>query len=230
MNLEVYRPQNLHDYLEREARRALQGECVAPVRLSEAELEMDRKSWERRNSDVALFETNIQLESKQMELYHANQWACQAQMENPRIFEESMMKRRLYTDSHSKVCFEIEELRRICWEGTKRARQMRTDELYVQKKDEPSTVNQLLSQIQDLQDKVNALKEEKGFYAPETASSSGMSDVPSQLLDNSESQRYDQPRFWIPAPHTELDGYFKKCFLKTPPAQKEYLRNYLELP
>ena len=229
MNLEVYRPQNLHDYLEREARRALQGECVAPVRLSEAELEMDRKSWERRNSDVALFETNIQLESKQMELYHANQWACQAQMENPRIFEESMMKRRLYTDSHSKVCFEIEELRRICWEGTKRARQMRTDELYVQKKDEPSTVNQLLSQIQDLQDKVNALKEEKGFYAPETASSSGMSDVPSQL------PTIPSPRGMIAAILDSRTTHgtrwvLQEMFLKTPPAQKEYLRNYLELP
>ena len=58
---------------------------------------------------------------------------------------------------------------------------MRTDELYVQKKDEPSPVNQLLSQIQKLQDKVNALNEEKEFYDPETASSSGMSHVPSQF-------------------------------------------------
>ena len=35
--------QNLHEYLEREARRALQGECIAQRRLSEAEVEMDRK-------------------------------------------------------------------------------------------------------------------------------------------------------------------------------------------
>ena len=42
----------------------------------------------------------------------------------------------------------------------------------------PSTVNQLLSQIQDLQDKVNALNEEKEFYDPETASRSGMSHFP----------------------------------------------------
>ena len=43
---------------------------------------------------------------------------------------------------------------------------------FAQKKDEPSTVNQLLSQIQELQEKVNALNEEKEFYDPETASSS----------------------------------------------------------
>ena len=57
---------------------------------------------------------------------------------------------------------------------------MRTDELYAQKKEEPSTVNELLSRIQDLEDKVNALNEEKEFYDPETASTSGMSHVPSQ--------------------------------------------------
>ena len=33
----------------------------------------------------------------------------------------------------------------------------------MQKNDEPSTVDQLLSQIQVLQDKVSALNEEKGF-------------------------------------------------------------------
>ena len=54
---------------------------------------------------------------------------------------------------------EIQELRRICCEETERARQLRTDELYAEKKEEPSTVNQLLTQIRTLQDKVNALNE-----------------------------------------------------------------------
>ena len=38
---------------------------------------------------------------------------------------------------------------------------MRTDELNVQKKEEPSTMNPLLSQIRTLQDKVNAVNEER---------------------------------------------------------------------
>ena len=59
---------NFHDCLEREARRALQGECMAQRRLSGFEMEMDRKSWERRNSDMALFETSRHLESQQLEL------------------------------------------------------------------------------------------------------------------------------------------------------------------
>ena len=37
--------ENLHDYLEKEARRALHGECMARRRLSEGVVEMDRRSW-----------------------------------------------------------------------------------------------------------------------------------------------------------------------------------------
>ena len=57
-------------------------------RLSEAEVEMDRRSWERRNSDIALHETNRQLESQRLELYQANQWSDQAQKDNSRFFGE----------------------------------------------------------------------------------------------------------------------------------------------
>ena len=48
------------------------------------------------------------------------------------------------------------------------------------KKENPSAVNQLLSQIQELQDKVNSLNEEKEFCALETAISSGMFHVHNQ--------------------------------------------------
>ena len=95
---------------------------------------------------MAPYETNRELETQQMEPYHANQWASQAQME----------RSRLYQESHAKDCFEIEELRRICREESERARQLRTDELSAQKKGE-SLHNQLFSQIQEWQDKVNAL-------------------------------------------------------------------------
>ena len=52
---------NLHEYLEVEAERALQGEYMAQRRLSEAEVGMDR-NWERRNYDITLYETTQQLE------------------------------------------------------------------------------------------------------------------------------------------------------------------------
>ena len=65
---------------------------------------------------------------------------------------------------------------------------MRIDELCRQQKEKSSTVNQFLSlsQSQELQDKVNSLNDEKDFYDPENASSSGLSHVPVNL-ENSES-------------------------------------------
>ena len=41
-------------------------------------------------------------------------------------------------------------------------------------------MTQLLSQIQEVQDTVNSVNDEKEFSDPETASSTGMSFVPSQ--------------------------------------------------
>ena len=100
-------------------------------------------------------------------------------------WKELTTKSKLYQENHALDCMEIEELRRLCREETERARQLRADEFfYGQKKEEPSTVNQLLSQTRTLQDKVNALNAEKEFHGPETASSSGMSHVPSQPSRN----------------------------------------------
>ena len=50
----------------------------------------------------------------------------------------------------------------------------------MQQKGNRSTVTQLLSQIQEVQDTVNPVNDEKEFYDPETASCIGMSHVPSQ--------------------------------------------------
>ena len=41
-----------------------------------------------RNSDAAtIYGMNSQLQSQQSELHHANQWACQAQMESRKMYE-----------------------------------------------------------------------------------------------------------------------------------------------
>ena len=57
---------------------------------------------------------------------------------------------------------------------------MRIDELSRQERDGQSTVNQLIGQVQELRDKLNSLNDATEFYDPETASSSGLSHVPSQ--------------------------------------------------
>ena len=63
---------SFHESLEKEADRAFQRDFVAQTRLSEAQAERDRNGWERRNADIALYETSRQLESQRMELYQAN--------------------------------------------------------------------------------------------------------------------------------------------------------------
>ena len=152
---------NSHEYLENESERALQGECAAQGKLSEAQVEMDRKSRERRNSDFALYETNQQLESQRLKFYQANQWADQAQNENSRLFGELSMENRIYQAHHERWCQEVEGLRRSCRKQADKVRQLKIDELPLHQKENLSTVNQLLSHIQELQDKVNSLNEGK---------------------------------------------------------------------
>ena len=71
----------LHVHLEQQAQLVVQGECAAQRRLSEAEAEMYIGYWHQRNSDIALYETNRELEFQRLELYQANPWADHAQRE-----------------------------------------------------------------------------------------------------------------------------------------------------
>ena len=73
--------QILDVYLEQKAELAVQGECSAQRRLSEAEADMEVRRWEMRSSDMALDETIRELESQRRELNQANRWADQAQRE-----------------------------------------------------------------------------------------------------------------------------------------------------
>ena len=60
--------------------------------------EMDRGSWERRNSDIALYETNQQFESQRLALYQANQWTDHAHRDHIKLFEELNTKNRIYQE------------------------------------------------------------------------------------------------------------------------------------
>ena len=64
---------DLHNFLERKADQAFQGECAAQTKLSEAQSELDRREWKMQNCDRALYDTGIQLQSQRMELDQANQ-------------------------------------------------------------------------------------------------------------------------------------------------------------
>ena len=56
--------QNLHKILERKAELAVRGEKLAQLRLYEAEADMEVKHWEKRNSDIALYDINQEFESQ----------------------------------------------------------------------------------------------------------------------------------------------------------------------
>ena len=79
------------------------------------------------------------------------------------------MRSRLFRENRAKDCQDIEELRRICFEETDRARQARIDELSMHQERNPATVSQLLTQILELQNKVNSLSDAREFYDSETA-------------------------------------------------------------
>ena len=52
----------LHVYLEQKAESAVRGEKSVQDRLSEAEAEMETRIWEKRNADIALYDTHQELE------------------------------------------------------------------------------------------------------------------------------------------------------------------------
>ena len=57
---------NLHVYLEQKAESAVQGECAAQRRLSEAEADMYVRNWEQRNADSV----------KPIENLNLKDWSC----------------------------------------------------------------------------------------------------------------------------------------------------------
>ena len=107
-------------------------------------------------------------------------------MESRRIFQDE--KYTLSRDSCTRLLENCRITENLLWREGKSSTVENRWTLYAQKKQDSSTVNQLMSLIGTLQDKMNVLSEEEEFYYPETASSSGMSHVPSQ------SSRIPSPR------------------------------------
>ena len=108
---------------------------------SEAQYEMDRREREMRNTDIALDKTGRQLESQRVELYQENQLTDQAQREKSWLFGELGVTNGVFHEDRANDCQEIQELRRICWEETDKARQLKIDEqLSLQQRENPSPV------------------------------------------------------------------------------------------
>ena len=141
------------------------------------------RRWEQRSSEIALHESYRELETQRLQLLQANLWD-NARSERISLCGELGMRNKLFQESRTKDCQEIEELRRRCCEESDRARQAKLDELSMMQQRDPQTVSQLLAQMRESQDKVNSLSDAREFHDPETAGSSGASHVTSPPLTN----------------------------------------------
>ena len=155
---------------------------------------MDRKSWERRHSDIALYQTNQQLEAQSLELYQASRWADQAQRENSRSFGELSTQNRIYQEHHARDCQEIEELRRTCCEQADRVRQLRIDELSTQQERKSLHRDSAFVPNSGTAGHCESVNDEKEFHDPETASTSG------NTMRHGEGLRREPQSSTIPTP------------------------------
>ena len=94
---------DLHNFLERKADQAFQGECAAQTKLSEAQSELDRREWKMQNADRALYDTGIQLQSQRMELDQANQLTDQTQREKSWLCDELEMRNESFSGRSCKT-------------------------------------------------------------------------------------------------------------------------------
>ena len=136
--------QTLHKILERKAELAVRGEKIALQRFFKAGADVQVTHWEKRDSDIAPYEINQELESQRLQLQQANQWVDQAQRDKTSLYGELEMRDRLFRENQAKDGKEIEELRIICCEETDRARQARSDVLCMHQERNPTTLSQLL--------------------------------------------------------------------------------------
>ena len=130
----------------------------------------------------ALQESGIQLHSQRRELHQAIQSTDQSQREKIFLCTELEMRDRALQEDHTRSYQEIDELKKMCCTEAESAKPLRSDGLSTQKETSESSVNQLMVQIQELHDTVNSLNDAREYHDPETASSSGLSHVPSEPL------------------------------------------------
>ena len=70
---------------------------------------MDTRNGEQKEADIALYETNRELESQRLELYLGSQWAHPAEIVKINLCGELEMRNKLCQESRARNCQEIEE-------------------------------------------------------------------------------------------------------------------------
>ena len=130
------------------------------------------KAWEDKKFRICAVCVQRELESQRHQLRQASQWADQAQRERISLCGELELKIRLSQENYTRCRQEFQELRRRC-NREERLTQHRLEELSVQQRRDPDTVSRLLTQIRELQDKIDFLSDAREFHDPESGSNSG---------------------------------------------------------
>ena len=91
-------------------------------KIIEIEADVEIRRWEQRSSEIALHESYRELETQRLQLLQTNIWD-NARSERISLCGELKMRNKLFQESRTKDCQEIEELRRRCYEESDRARQ-----------------------------------------------------------------------------------------------------------
>ena len=103
---------------------------------------MERQNLKRRNSELALIESQRELELQRRQLLKANQWADQAQRERIHLCSKLEMKDHLHKEHYARSCREIEELKICCYqEGNNFKKQRKLEEVRMQHDQEARTVS-----------------------------------------------------------------------------------------
>ena len=189
--------QNLHKILERKAELAVRGEKTGSTKTKTKLRQTWRSNIGKRqtNSDIAhsCDQSGGRVPAKS-QLQQANQWADQApRRQNKlvwRIGNEEQTLLRKFSER-------LPRKRRIA-ENLLRSKQIERDKQELMscpciKKGIPTTVSQLLTQVQDLQNKVNSLSDVREFYDCELGSSSGAIPRSQSTLYYSEFQDHALP-------------------------------------
>ena len=137
--------QNLHKILDQKAELVRGGENLAQHRFFEAEADVEVKHWEKRNSDIALYEINQEFEVPTITATTGESMTDHAQRNKMSLYGELELRNRLFQEDQARDCQEIEELRRICCEETDQTRQARIEELSMQQQRHPMTVSQMMA-------------------------------------------------------------------------------------
>ena len=184
-------------------------------KLSEIEADVEIRRWEQRSSEIALHESYRELETQRLQLLQANIWD-NAQSERISLCGELEMRNKLFQESRTKDCQEIEELRRRCCEESDRARQAKLDALSMMQQRDPQTVSQLLAQMRESQDKANSLSDAREFHDPETAGSSGATHVTSPPLTNPSYRTVPRRDSGLPPETLNMMGISGNIFERLP--------------